>query len=117
MDTASASSGAAGRWLFLRHLIRSLVFQMYQRSCQPLESSDGHVLGQPQRETWDAPTLGSCWDPVLHPAPFLSFLRDLSGHSLTTSPPGHGLNQGMQRLTELEGELAAGHVLVGAAEC
>lgn len=77
LDAASASSGAAGRSLFLRHLICSLVFQMYHRSCQPLESSDGHILRQLQRETWDAPTLGSCWDPVLHPALFLSFLGNL----------------------------------------
>lgn len=38
------------------------------------------------------------------------------GIPLTTSL-GHGLNQGMQRLTEIQGEPAAGHVSVGAAEC
>lgn len=61
---------------------------MYHGSCQPLESSEGHIPGQPQRETWDAPTLRSCWDPVLHPALhpalFLSFLgnlRNLGGDS------------------------------------
>lgn len=39
------------------------------------------------------------------------------GIPITTSPPGHGLNQGMQRLAEPEGEPAGGHVSVGAAAC
>lgn len=90
LDTASASSGAAGRWLFLRLLICGLVFQMYHRSCQPLESSDGHIPGQPPRETWDAPPLGSCWDTVLYPASSSAFWGTsgtLVGIPLTWSEP------------------------------
>lgn len=41
----------------------------------------------------------------------------LVGIPLSPSPPGHELNQGMQRLNELKSELAAGHILVGAAKC
>lgn len=38
LDTALTGSGAVGKGLFFRNLVCSLVFQMYQGPCKPLES-------------------------------------------------------------------------------
>lgn len=105
------------RWLFHRCLICSLFFQKYHWLWQLLELSNRPVPGQLRRGTRNALVLGVIGTPcfTLHSS---SALWEASvGVPLNPSPPGHELIQGMQRLNELEGELAVGHILVGAAKC